>query len=67
MPLDKFKREHRIEYDRLAQSGELKRYLVDAPSVPMTIGSKILGFFLMAAGLILLVLIMAGFVRDLIT
>jgi cytochrome b subunit of formate dehydrogenase/nitrate/TMAO reductase-like tetraheme cytochrome c subunit len=65
MPLDKFKREHRVEYDRLAQSGELKRYLVDAPSRPMTIGSKILGFFLMAAGLILLVLIMTGFVHGL--
>jgi cytochrome b subunit of formate dehydrogenase len=67
MPLDKFKREHRIEYDRLAASGDLKRYIVDAPSVPMTIGSKILGFFLMAVGLILLVLIMAGFVRELLT
>ncbi len=66
MPLEKFKREHRVEYERLVQSGQLQKYLVDKPSRPMTIGSKILGFTLMAAGLVLLVLIMAGFARGLI-
>ena len=65
MPLEKFKREHTIEYNRLVQSGQLANYLVDAPSRPMTVGSKILGFVLMAAGLILLVLIMMGLAHNL--
>jgi cytochrome b subunit of formate dehydrogenase len=65
MPLEKFRREHTIEYNRLLESGELKKYLVDAPSGPMTLGSKILGFTLMAAGLILLVMITVGFTHHL--
>jgi hypothetical protein len=38
--------------------------LVQAPSQPMKRGSQILGFTLMAAGLILLILILSGFVRS---
>jgi cytochrome b subunit of formate dehydrogenase len=66
MPLEKFRREHTIEYDRLVKTGQLNKYLVDAPSRPMTIGSKMLGFTLMAAGLILLIMILTGFVHRLI-
>jgi cytochrome b subunit of formate dehydrogenase len=66
MPLEKFRREHTVEYDRLVASGELKKYLVEAPSRPMTIGSKILGFTLTAAGLIFFILIMIGLVHGLI-
>ncbi len=66
VPLEKFKHEHTVEYRRLVETGELKNYLVDAPSRPMTIGSKILGFALMAIGLILFVLIMIGFIRSLL-
>jgi cytochrome b subunit of formate dehydrogenase/5-methylcytosine-specific restriction endonuclease McrA len=65
MPLEKFKREHPIDYDRLVASGELESHIVEAPSGPMTLGSKILGFTLMAIGLILLVLILTGFARRL--
>jgi cytochrome b subunit of formate dehydrogenase len=65
MPLEKFKRDHAIEYRRLVETGELKSHLVDAPSRPMTLGSKILGFSLMAIGLILLVLIIIGFAGNL--
>jgi cytochrome b subunit of formate dehydrogenase len=65
MPLEKFKREHTVEYNRLLETGQLSKYLVDAPSPPMTLGSKILGFTLMAAGVILFVLIMVGFARGL--
>ena len=64
VPLEKFKREHTIEYDRLVASGELQNYIVEAPSRPMTLGSKVLGFALMAAGLILLTFIMVGFARN---
>jgi cytochrome b subunit of formate dehydrogenase len=65
MPLEKFRREHTIEYNRLLEKGELQKYVVEAPSRPMTLGSKILGFTLMGAGLILLVLIMIGFTHSL--
>ena len=66
MPLEKFRREHAIEYDRLVRTGQLDKYLVEAPSRPMKLGSQILGFALMAAGLILLILILSGFVRSMI-
>jgi cytochrome b subunit of formate dehydrogenase len=63
VPLEEFKREHALEYRRLAASGELKKYLVEAPSRPMTIGSKILGFTLITIGLTLLLLVIAGFLN----
>jgi hypothetical protein len=66
VPLEEFKREHAREYERLVKTGELKQYLVDAPSQPMTLGSKMLGFTLIAIGLILLVLVLAGFIGNLI-
>jgi len=66
MPLEKFKREHSIEYNRLVKAGQIDQYLVEAPSQPMKLGSQILGFTLMAAGLILLFLIMSGFVRTIL-
>ena len=65
MPLEEFKREHLIEYNRLVASGELSTYLVDAPSQPMTFASKILGFTLMGSGLLLFVLVMNGFAHRL--
>jgi cytochrome b subunit of formate dehydrogenase len=60
MPLENFKREHTKEYQRLVETGQLSKYLVDAPSAPMTLGSQILGFALTAIGLILLLLIVIG-------
>ncbi|UCH73484.1 MAG: hypothetical protein JSU82_14225 [Rhodospirillales bacterium] len=61
MPLEEFKHEHSIEYRRLVETGELEKYLVDAPSAPMTTFSKILGATLIITGLILLVLVLSGF------
>jgi hypothetical protein len=61
VPLEEFRREHALEYQRLVASGELERHLVDAPSRSMTLGSRILGFTLIAIGLLLLVLVLAGF------
>lgn len=60
MRLEDFKRDHRVEYNRLLASGELEKYLVDAPSQPMTTGAKVLGFTLIAFGLLLLVLVLIG-------
>src|SRR5450756_1987518 len=65
MPLEEFKREHLIEYNRLVASGELSKFLVEAPSQPMTLASKILGFTLMGSGLLLLILVMNGFTHHL--
>ena len=62
MPLEEFRREHTLEYERLVRSGELKKHLVDAPSRPFSIGSRVLGFTLIAIGLTLLVLVLAGFI-----
>jgi cytochrome b subunit of formate dehydrogenase len=65
MPLEDFKRDHRVEYNRLVASGELEKRLVDAPTRPMTLGSKLLGFALIAFGLLLLVLVLIGIFNDL--
>ena len=64
MPLEEFKHEHTVEYNRLVATGELEKYLVDAPSAPMTLGSKILGFTLIAFGLLLLVFVVIGIFGD---
>jgi cytochrome b subunit of formate dehydrogenase len=65
MPLEEFRREHTLEFRRLVQAGQLDRYLVDAPSRPMTLGSKILGFTLIAVGLVLLILVLTGVIASL--
>jgi cytochrome b subunit of formate dehydrogenase len=64
VPLDEFRREHGKEYERLRKTGELDQYLVQEPSRPMTLGSTILGFCLIAFGLILLVLVLTGFIQS---
>jgi len=66
MPLEEFKREYGVEYSRLAQSGKLEQYLVEAPTRPLTLGAKILGFSLVAAGLALLVMMATGFGQKLL-
>jgi predicted CXXCH cytochrome family protein len=65
MPLETFKREHRLEYNRLVAAGELEKHLVDAPSPPLTLGSKVLGFSLIAFGLLLLMLVLSGVLQSL--
>jgi len=64
VPIDEFRKEHGVEYQRLVETGELQKYLVDAPSRPMAVGSKILGFTLITFGLILLVLVLSGFLSS---
>jgi len=59
--LEEFKHEHAAQYQRLVETGELEKYLVDAPSAPFTLASRILGLVLLAIGLTLLVLIGIGF------
>ncbi len=64
VPLDEFRHEHTVEYNRLVQSGELAKYLVDQPSPPMALGARILGFSLITFGLVLLVLVLTGFLTS---
>jgi cytochrome b subunit of formate dehydrogenase len=59
--LDEFRHEHALEYERLVKTGELEKYLVDAPSAPMRFGAKVLGFTLIAFGLTLLFGVGVGF------
>jgi len=66
VPLEVFRHEHTVQYNRLVETGELSKYLVDEPSRPMTLGSKILGFFLIAFGLTLLVLVLTGFIGGML-
>lgn len=61
MPLDKYREDHRLEYERLLASGELQKYVVDAPAAPIEKRSRILAFVLIAAGLILLFGVAVGF------
>lgn len=61
VPLEVYMHEHRREYDRLLKSGELDKFLVSAPSEPMSRGSKWLGTVLIVIGLSLLTLVLLGF------
>ena len=58
--LDEFRRERPAQYQRLRDSGQLQQYLVDRPSYPMTVGSKLLGLTLIGIGFVILVLLVDG-------
>ncbi len=62
--LEEFKHDHEVEYQRLVDSGELEKYLVDAPSAAKLKASKVLGFTLITFGLTLLTLVAIGFFRT---
>ncbi len=62
--LEEFKHDHEIEYQRLVDSGELEKYLVDAPSAAKLTASKVLGFTLITIGLTLLTLVAIGFIKT---
>jgi len=64
LSLEEFKREHPLQYERLVETGQIERYRVPQPSRAMALGSKILGFTLIAVGLILLVLVLIGFIDN---
>ncbi|TAN72213.1 MAG: cytochrome C [Gallionella sp.] len=61
VPLHEYKHEHSVDYQRLVDSGELEKYLVDPPSKRMTSASKILGATLIIIGVVELVLVLNGF------
>ena len=59
--IEEFRKDHPAHYQRMVNTGELEKYLVDAPSRQMHIGSVILGIVLITVGLGLLVLVAIGF------
>jgi cytochrome b subunit of formate dehydrogenase len=61
VPLEIYKHEHRREYERLLASGELDRFLVDAPTEPQSRSASLLGASLITFGLFLLTLVILGF------
>jgi cytochrome b subunit of formate dehydrogenase len=64
MSLEEFKKDHGVEYQRLVDSGDLQRHLVEPPSARMVKASKVLGFTLIAIGLTLLTLVGIGFFKG---
>jgi cytochrome b subunit of formate dehydrogenase len=62
VPLDEFKHEHKLEYERLLASGELEKYLVTKPSRGLQTGANILGALLILFGLTLLTLVLIGYI-----
>jgi len=62
--LEDLKHDHPLQYQRLLESGELEKHLVDAPSPPMLKASTVLGFSLIVIGLTLLTLVGIGFVTS---
>lgn len=67
VPLEEFKQERPLEYQRLMESGELEHYLVEAPTEQAQQRSRRLGFALIGIGLGLLLLVLLGFLQGLIS
>jgi len=62
--VEEFKKDHGVEYQRLVDSGEWQRHLVEPTSAGMVKASKVLGFTLIAIGLTLLTLVGIGFFKG---
>ncbi len=62
--LEEFRQDHPAQYQRMVESGEITKHLVDAPSRAMHRGAVILGLALIAVGILLLVLVAVGFVSG---
>ena len=61
VPLEEFKHDHRLEYERLLASGKLEKHLVKPPSHAMQTGSRVLAAVLILMGLTLLTLAITGY------
>jgi cytochrome b subunit of formate dehydrogenase len=61
IPLDEFKHEHKLEYERLKASGEIEKHLVSKPSRLVTTSSNMIAILLIMAGLTLLTLVLIGY------
>ncbi|MBC8520177.1 MAG: cytochrome C [Gammaproteobacteria bacterium] len=61
VPLDEYKHEHKLEYERLKASGELEKHLVKRMPKGIQAGSNLLGAILIFFGLTLLTLVIIGY------
>lgn len=61
MTIEELQHQHPLQYQRLLESGELEKHLVDAPSKTLWTLSTALGFTLIVIGLTLLTLVAIGF------
>ncbi|MCK9284225.1 MAG: cytochrome C [Rhodocyclaceae bacterium] len=59
--LEEFRHDHPAHYQRMVESGEIAKYLVEAPSRKMHLGSVVLGIALLGIGFVLLFLVAIGF------
>ncbi len=62
--VEEFKHDHAAEYQRLVDSGELEKRLVNAPSAGKLAASRVLGFTLITVGLTLLTMVAIGFFKG---
>lgn len=58
MPLERFKHERPLEYNRLVSSGELEKFLVSPPTPSQTKIAKIFGLIVMSGGALLMLAIL---------
>lgn len=60
IPIEEFKHDHRLEYERLKASGTLDKFLVKRPSRRVDLMSSFIATVLIVAGLTLLTLVLIG-------
>ncbi len=61
IPLEEFKHEHRLEYDRLKESGELEKYLVKPPSPKAVFRARFVTSVLILVGVALVAMVLTGY------
>ena len=65
VPIEEFRHEHPLEYERLSASGQLEKYLIKRPSLRATRrGRRLTGLFIVI-GLLLVVLVITGYLEML--
>jgi hypothetical protein len=60
IPLEEFKHDHRLEYERLIAAGELEKHLLRRPSRRVDLAASFITSILIIAGLTLLSLVLIG-------
>lgn len=60
IPIEEFKHDHKLEYDRLVEAGELDKHLVRRPSRRADLASSFITTVLIMSGLALLTLVLIG-------
>ncbi len=60
IPIEEFKHDHRLEYERLVAAGELEKHLIQRPSRRADLAASFITSVLIMAGLALLTLVLIG-------